>query len=187
VTLAEGRATAGAATIRSLRPSDYAPIIAVIDDWWGGQPMASMLPRMFFEHFADTSHAAEADGSLAGFLVGFCSQSRAREAYIHFVGVHPRQRGRGLGRRLYEAFFASAAARHCVLVRAITAPANAGSLAFHRRMGFRIEAGNRMRDGIAFTADYDGPGKDRVQFVRHLNPLPETEPDHRPRMPGVEA
>jgi len=36
-------------------------------------------------------------------LVGFCSQLRAREAYIHFVGVHPRQRGRRLGRRLTKA------------------------------------------------------------------------------------
>jgi ribosomal protein S18 acetylase RimI-like enzyme len=185
--MGEGKAMTGAATIRNLSPFDYPPIIAVIDDWWGGRPMASMLPRMFFEHFADTSYAAEVDGSLAGFLVGFCSQSRPGEAYIHFVGVHPRQRGRGLARRMYETFFASAAARDCVLVRAITAPVNTGSLAFHRRMGFQIKVGNRVRDGIAFTADYDGPGKDRVQFVRHLNSLPETEPGRRPRMPGDEA
>jgi GNAT superfamily N-acetyltransferase len=65
--------------------------------------MAGMLPRLFFEHFTDTSFAAERDGRLVGFLAGFISQSRPGEAYIHFVGVDPAQRGRGLGRLLYEA------------------------------------------------------------------------------------
>jgi hypothetical protein len=26
-------------------------VIAVIDEWWGGRPMAGMLPRLFFDHF----------------------------------------------------------------------------------------------------------------------------------------
>ena len=34
------------ARIRPLRPSDHAPVIAVIDEWWGGRPMAQMLPRL---------------------------------------------------------------------------------------------------------------------------------------------
>jgi hypothetical protein len=64
------------ATIRHLRPSDHAPVIAVIDEWWGGRVMARMLPRLFFDHFTDTSFAADRDDTLAGFLVGFVSQSR---------------------------------------------------------------------------------------------------------------
>src|ERR1700748_2883219 len=81
-------------TLRPLRPSDHATVITVIDDWWGGRQMAGMLPRLFFEHFTDTCFAAERDGELAGFLVGFLSQSRPAEAYIHFVGVHPGAQGR---------------------------------------------------------------------------------------------
>ena len=77
------------ARIRPLRPSDHAPVIAVIDEWWGGRPMAQMLPRLFFDHFTDTSFAADRDDVLAGFLVGFMSPARPGEAYIHFVGVHP--------------------------------------------------------------------------------------------------
>jgi hypothetical protein len=69
----------------------------MIDERWGGRPMASMLPRVFFEYFADTSLAPERKGTLAGFLVRFCSQSWPGEAYIHFVGVHTWDRGRGLG------------------------------------------------------------------------------------------
>lgn len=99
------------ADIRQIRPSDYRPVIAVIDDWWNGRHMADMLPRLFFEHFTDTSFAAERDGELVGFLVGFVSQSHPAEAYIHFVGVHPGQRGRELGRQPYEHFFAAVQAR----------------------------------------------------------------------------
>ena len=57
------------ADIRQIRPSDYRPVISVIDDWWNGRHMADMLPRLFFEHFTDTSFAAVRDGELAGFLV----------------------------------------------------------------------------------------------------------------------
>jgi GNAT superfamily N-acetyltransferase len=103
--------------IRRLSTADYPYLISVLDQWWSGRQMADKLPRLFFEHFTDTSFAAERDGQLAGFLVGFVSQSRPGEAYIHFVGVDPAERASGLGRLLYEAFFAAAQARGCVLVR----------------------------------------------------------------------
>jgi len=153
--------------LRPLRPSDHAAVIAVIDDWWGGRRMADMLPRLFFEHFTDTSFAAERAGELAGFLVGFLSQSRPAEAYVHFVGVHPGGRGLGLGRRLYEAFFDAVSARGRTVVRAVTAPVNTGSIAFHRRMGFEVEPGAGDGD-LPVAAGYDGPGQDRVRFVRYL-------------------
>jgi GNAT superfamily N-acetyltransferase len=159
-----------ATLIRPIHPQDYQPVIAVVDDWWNGRQMADKLPRLFFEHFTDTSFAAEQDGELAGFLVGFISQSRRGEAYIHFVGVHPGERGRGLGRRLYEHFFAAVRPRGCELVRAITAPVNQGSIRFHRRMGFDIEPGDTEINGVAVTPGYDGDGHDRVRFVKNLTP-----------------
>ncbi len=75
--------------IRNVRPSDYPPIITMLDDWWGGRKMSAMLPRLFFEHFCDTSFIIEGDEKIVAFLIGFLSQSRSDEAYIHFVGVHP--------------------------------------------------------------------------------------------------
>src|SRR6476646_4523170 len=42
------------------------------------------------------------------------------EAYIHFVGVDPARRTTGLGRTLYERFFAAVADRS--VVRAVTSP-----------------------------------------------------------------
>lgn len=156
------------ADIRQIRPSDYGPVISVIDDWWGGRPMADKLPRLFFDHFTDTSFAAERDGELVGFLVGFVSQSRPGEAYIHFVGVHPGERGSGLGRQLYERFFVATRASGCGLVRSVTSPVNRGSVRFHRQLGFGIEPGDKEVDGIPVTSGYDGESHDRVRFVKHL-------------------
>jgi GNAT superfamily N-acetyltransferase len=155
-------------TIRAIRPSDYRPVISVIDDWWGGRHMADMLPRLFFEHFCDSSFAAEHDGDLAGFLVGLRSQSRPAEAYIHFVGVRPGERGRGLGRQLYERFFAAVRARDCHLVRAVTSPVNSASVRFHQQLGFAIEPGDTQAGGVQVAAGYDGAGQDRVRFIKHL-------------------
>jgi GNAT superfamily N-acetyltransferase len=165
--------------IRQLATADYPFVISVIDRWWGGRPMADKLPRLFFEHFTDTSFAAERDGRLAGFLAGFISQSRPGEAYIHFVGVDPAQRGTGLGRLLYETFFQAAEARGAVLVRAVTSPGNRGSIAFHQRMGFQLEPGDAEVDGIPVSSGHDGPDGDRVRFICslafHQSPSPAAD------------
>ncbi len=148
-----------AAVIRLARPADHARVIAVVDAWWGGRAMAAMLPRLFFVHFRDTTFVAEEGGELAGFLCGFRSQTFADEAYIHFVGVDPARRGSGLGRTLYEQFFAAVAPR--TVVRAVTSPVNERSVAFHRALGFDVDGVHR---------DYDGRGEPRVQLVKHLDP-----------------
>jgi ribosomal protein S18 acetylase RimI-like enzyme len=119
-----------------------------------------MLPRLFFTHFRDTSFVAEDDtGGLAGFLCGFLSQTYPDEAYIHFVGVAPEQRGAGLARDLYERFFAAARAHGRTTVRCVTAPVNTGSLAFHARLGFEVEAE---------IENYDGAGESRVLLRKAL-------------------
>lgn len=75
--------------IRSVKGSDYYIISLLINEWWGGRNMSDMLPKLFFDHFTDTSLIAEKDGEILGFLIGFLSQSLTDESYIHFVGVHP--------------------------------------------------------------------------------------------------
>jgi predicted GNAT superfamily acetyltransferase len=145
--------------IRHAQPADHARVIAVLDEWWGGRRMRDMLPKLFFVHFRDTSFVAERDGELAGFLVGFLSQTQPDEAYVHFVGVGPAERGSGLGRALYERFFAVARDAGRTLVTCVTSPRNEGSVAFHRSLGFEPSAPQ---------AGYDGPGEDRVVLTRAL-------------------
>jgi predicted GNAT superfamily acetyltransferase len=145
--------------IRHAEPADHARVIAVLDDWWGGRRMRDMLPKLFFLHFRDTSFVAERDGELAGFLVGFLSQAEPEEAYVHFVGVNPTERGSGLGRTLYERFFAAARDGGRTRVTCVTSPLNESSVAFHRSLGFEPSAAQ---------AGYDGPGADRVVLSRAL-------------------
>ena len=154
--------------IRPISERDHAPIIAVVNEWWGGRQMAGLLPRLFFAHFQDTSFAIEDDRQLIAFLIGFISQTNPRQAYIHFVGIHPEFRKYGLGRQLYERFFETVRARGCDSVHCITAPINSGSIAFHQRMGFHVEKSDRQHEGVPYTANYDGPGQDRVLFVKTL-------------------
>jgi predicted GNAT superfamily acetyltransferase len=145
--------------IRQAEPADHARVVGVLDEWWGGRRMADMLPRLFFVHFRDTSFVAERDGGLAGFLVGFLSQSEPEEAYVHFVGVNPAERGTGLGRELYERFFAAARAAGRTRVSCVTSTANTKSVAFHEAIGFEASGPK---------AGYDGPGEDRVVLTRTL-------------------
>jgi ribosomal protein S18 acetylase RimI-like enzyme len=154
--------------IRQAEAEDYAAIIAVVNAWWGGRAMRDMLPKLFFVHFRETSFIAEAAGERVGFLIGFLSQTFPDEAYIHFVGVHPDYRLAGVGRRLYEAFFAAAGAAGRSMVRCVTAPVNKNSIAFHLGMGFVIEPGETTVEGIPVHRDYDGTGEDRVVFVRRV-------------------
>jgi len=144
-------------TWRRPDPSDHARIVAVVDDWWGGRAMAAMLPRLFIDHFAQTSYVVEdADGRLAGFAVAFLSPDDVQTVYVHFIGVDPALRGSGLGRELYARVAREAKAAGRSRIAAVTSPVNTTSLAFHAALGFEIGP---------VVPDYDGPGEDRVPMT----------------------
>ena len=124
--------------------------------------MKAMIPRLFFEHFPSTTVVATlpggGGGEPGGFLCGFQSEADSACAYIHFVGVDPDLRGTGVGRSLYEWFFARARTLGCQRVQCVTSPVNTPSAAFHRALGFDAE----------LVADYDGPGEPRLKLTRTL-------------------
>ncbi|GHC92626.1 hypothetical protein GCM10007079_41040 [Nocardiopsis terrae] len=154
----EEKPDADGVRIRAAVPQDHGRILAVCDDWWG-KPVAHILPRLFLDHFHTTSLTAEAEGALAGFLVGFPSPARPEEAYVHFTAVSPDHRGSGLGRRMYRRFAGAARAEGRSVVRAVTAPTNDRSIAFHRSLGFTVTGPH---------TDHDGPGVDRMCFELRL-------------------
>jgi ribosomal protein S18 acetylase RimI-like enzyme len=155
--------------IRSVKGSDYYAISPLINEWWGGRQMSDMLPKLFFDHFKNTSFIAEKDGKIVGFLIGFLSQTYPEEAFLHFVGVHPDYRKNGVGRQLYNQFFDIVKKNGRNIVRCVTSPVNKVSIAFHTKMGFEIEKnGDKEKDGVSVYTDYDGPNQDRVLFVKKL-------------------
>lgn len=146
-------------------------MVEAIPVWWQMPPGAAptgLLPRLFFQHFTNSSILVEDDdGELAAFLIGFRSPSRPDTAYIHFVGVSPGLQRRGVARDLYERFFAMMRDQGCTRVEAITGPINRRSQAFHRSMGFTL-GGDTDVDGVLAYVNYDGPGEHRVTFARSL-------------------
>jgi GNAT superfamily N-acetyltransferase len=156
--------------VRNARPADHAPIVAVLRNWWGGRDLTQMMPRLFLDHFGNTSFIVEeAEArSLVAFLIGFLSPARADEGYIHFVGVAPDFRGRRIGAHLYGRFFDLCRLDGRRIVRSCTSPVNKDSIAFHRKMGFSLSKGNACIDGVRVTLDYNRPGDHKVCFEREL-------------------
>jgi ribosomal protein S18 acetylase RimI-like enzyme len=155
--------------IRPADPADYDRIIGRLDDWWGGRNMASMLPRLFFTHFRPWTYVAEQSDGLVAFLAAFRSQTDPDQVYCHFVGVSPEARGQRIGEALYHRLFADAALAGVHEILAVTSPANAASVAFHRRLGFEPLAGPMVSGETPYTPAYDGPGEDRVRFRKLLS------------------
>jgi ribosomal protein S18 acetylase RimI-like enzyme len=158
--------------IRQARESDHGALVGCVRSWWGdsrtpqqSRELSLLLPKLFLQHFAGTSLVREGPDGIEGFLVGFHSQDHPDQAYIHFVGVHPEHRSRGVARGLYTRFCAGALAAGRHQVRAITSPANLGSIAFHRAMGFTPDPGGAEVDGIPVQLDHDGQARVAFRLV----------------------
>ena len=161
------------AEFRFRRPveADHRFLVMQVDEWWGGLKLHQLLPRLWLQHFTGTSWVAEdAKGAPVGFLVGFVSPDHPDQAYIHMVATSPNHRAAGLGRALYERFFADVRSRGVRRVTAITWPGNRVSVGFHRAMGFLPDdsAGTQRLYGTPAYPDYDAEGDDRVVFSREL-------------------
>lgn len=141
-------------TIRRLTKADYDYVVSVLDRWWGG-PSGQRADPMFFYEFGESALAAEIDGQIAGFLLGFVTGD---VGFIHLVGIDPDFRRRGVGHRLYARFAEQCRAQGADRLKAIAAVGNDGSVAFHEAEGFTVEE----------VADYAGPGRPRVVFSKSL-------------------
>ena len=154
--------------VRHTDPSDHPKIINVMEDWWNGRDLTYMLPRLFLVHFCNTSFIIEKDKKLIAFLVGFFSPSRKSEGYIHFAGIHPEYGSKGIGAYLYNCFSQICLENKRNIIRACTSPVNKGSIVFHTKIGFEIEKGNAVIDGVQVTLDYNKSNDPKVLFKKAL-------------------
>lgn len=143
--------------IEPMTVSDLAEVLADHDRFWGGRDVRFLHQPVFVREFGDTCLTARAPGDrIAGYLLGFTTPRRA--GYVHAVAVRDEARGTGCGQALYRAFATVAAAQGAERLKAITTVTNAGSIAFHRRLGFDIMQ----------VDDYSGPGIPRIVMTRPL-------------------
>jgi GNAT superfamily N-acetyltransferase len=154
---------------RTADPSDSDAVIAAITDWWPGIHMVHAVCPQLFEHFGDTCIIVEDDDGLIGFLVGFMSQRFSDAGYVHYAGVRPGHRGAGLGTEMYTRFAHVTRDHGKTEVLAETGAWNVQSIAFHKRVGFTLEPGDEIVDGIPVHHDTTGHGFDYVDMVWRLN------------------
>jgi len=136
--------------------------------WPGRLSVRALLHPVYLYQFGETAYAVREGGELIAYLLAFFSPAKPPEGYLHMVAVREDRRGRGLARVLYTHFEAEAQRRGAVALRAITTPGNAGSVAFHRRLGFELVDGGSREEGVPVVPDYAGPGQPRVVLVKRL-------------------
>lgn len=95
---------------------------------------------------------AEAEGELAGFLIGELRPWEFGEeesvAWIKVVGVHPRHQGQGIGRRLGEAFLERLRAKGSARVRTLV-PWDSGDLiTYFKVLGFARSSYVALERGV---------------------------------------
>ena len=154
--------------ILNSRPSDHEKVISVMPEWWGGRDLSSSVLKVFFIHFSNTIYIAEINNELVGFLVGFMSQSEKNVGYVHFAGVHPKFRKSGIGRLLVEKFYEECKKNKRAIVKSCTSPINKLSIRFHQKMGYMIEPGDGIIDGVPVTLNYLGKDNPKVLFKKEL-------------------
>lgn len=138
--------------------ADYNAIIETLPEYWGERDMRARHHPMFINEFGDTALVMrDGSGGVTAYLFGFVAPTRV--GYVHLVGVRADSRRAGLGRRLYGEFETLARRLGATALKAISTPANHGSISFHRALDMSVTE----------VADYSGPGQPRVVFWRDLS------------------
>ena len=145
----------------SIGPMTVADLSAVLADhasFWGDRDLRRLHLTALVQEFGETCLTARRPGSaeIAGYLIGFTTPRQV--AYIHLVAVRAAYRGEGLARALYRAFTVLAQAQGATSAKAITSPANTGSVAFHQRLGFTARE----------IQGYNGPSQPMIVMTRPL-------------------
>ncbi|QNP69010.1 GNAT family N-acetyltransferase [Streptomyces roseirectus] len=143
-------------TITPAHITDLPRLLADHPRYWGDRDLRALHLRALVQEFPDTCLTARAEDGIRGYLIGFVTP--VGTGYVHLVAVRDDARGTGLGRELYAAFGEAARAQGAVRLKAITSTGNAGSIAFHRSLGF----------DVSVVDDYNGPGEPMVVFTRTL-------------------
>jgi ribosomal protein S18 acetylase RimI-like enzyme len=158
-------------SLRHPTEADQSAIVGLVDEWFGGRRVRSMVGRAWFRHFGSTSWMAEdAAGRPVAFLIGYRSQDDPAEAVLHLLAVDPNHRRQGVGRALVDAFLADTGAMGVHTVTALGWPDDAIAVRFFRTVGFRADDGPGSQNlyGAPAFPDYDGDGEDRTVFSRQL-------------------
>jgi GNAT superfamily N-acetyltransferase len=138
---------------------DYHRVLTDHHRYWGERDLRSLHLLAMVQEFGSTCLVARGGDGIRGYVFGFVTPDGT--GYVHLIATRDDARGGGLGRRLYAAFAEAAERQGARRLKAITSVGNAGSIAFHRTLGFDAQ----------IVEDYNGPERPMAVFHRDL-PLP---------------
>lgn len=148
--------------------TDFDQIVSALPEFWGHDRTRPLHHPMLVNEFRDSAYVIRDGETVAAYLFGFVATAEP-VGYIHLVAVRRSHRHLGLARQLYDHFAAHARSRGCEQLKAITVPANTGSIRFHTSLGFQLEGASNP-GAVPVVPDYAGPGLDRVVFRKNLGP-----------------
>jgi L-amino acid N-acyltransferase YncA len=146
--------------------ADFLEILKDQEAFWGSDRALPVHHPMLLEEFGDTAFVVRDGPTLCGYLFGFFAQTGAY-FYIHLVAVRNAYKGHGIGTALYAHVERLAREAGVASIKAITTPSNAGSIAFHRALGFAL-VGDAEQNGVRYMPNYAGKECDRVVMVKSL-------------------
>jgi ribosomal protein S18 acetylase RimI-like enzyme len=134
---------------------DFDDITGSLDEFWDvpppkhlHNPRRLLAPGKFAVVIKDRSR-------VVAYMFGRTSQSEPTVGYVSLVAVRRSHRRKHLGKTLYEYFVEWARSRGCKLLKAITTPDNANSIAFHKKIGMTAK----------LVKNYAGRGENKDRLV----------------------
>jgi ribosomal protein S18 acetylase RimI-like enzyme len=155
--------------ISSCTPQDYDEILAELSDFWDGRDTRHLHHPFLIHEFGNTAFVIRDGSRVVGYLFGFLSQTQP-VGYVHAIAVRASARRRHLAQHLFGHFVQFARRHGCNHVKAITAPSNLASIAFHKSLGMQL-LGEPNTDGIPTVPNYAGRGASRVVFWKSIELL----------------
>jgi GNAT superfamily N-acetyltransferase len=154
------------AEISACTRDDYLQILDDLAEFWDGRDVRSLHHPFLIHEFGNSAFVIRNGSRVEAYLFGLISQTEP-VGYVHLVAVRASARRQQLAQRLYDRFIQFARQHGCRHLKAITTPANAGSIAFHKSLGMQL-LGEPNADGVPVVDDYAGRGVARVVFWRAI-------------------
>jgi ribosomal protein S18 acetylase RimI-like enzyme len=145
---------------------DYDQIVDELQEFWDGRDTRSLHHPFLIHEFGNSAFVVRREAQVLGYLFGFLSQT-APVGYVHAIAVRAAARRQRIAQQLFDHFVEFSRERGCKHVKAITAPSNSASIAFHRSLGMQL-LGEPNEDGIPTVPDYAGRGISRVVFWKTI-------------------
>ena len=151
------------AKISMCTQQDYNQILDELQEFWGARDTRHLHHPFLVHEFGNSAFVIRNGAQVVAYLFGFLSQTEP-VGYVHTVAVRTSARRQGLAGELFGHFVEFARRHGCRHVKAITTPANLGSIAFHKSLGMGL-LGDANSDGIPALPDYAGPRRSTRGFL----------------------